>query len=120
NRRSILIVDVAQACSVPALEELRIVSNLQAGGQALVQVVLVGQSELRDLLRQPAMTHLRQRIVASHHLDPLAADEVPGYIEHRLHTVGWRDDLLSFGPGVYERVYEWSGGIPRRINQIMD
>ncbi|MES1936600.1 ExeA family protein [Salinisphaera hydrothermalis] len=120
NRRALLIVDEAQTCSTAALEELRIVSNLQARGQALVQVVLVGQSELRDLLMRPAMSHLRQRVVASYHLEPLAADEVPGYIEHRLNTVGWRADRLSFGPGVYDRVYEWSGGIPRRINQIMD
>lgn len=120
NRRALLIIDEAQTCSTAALEELRIVSNLQARGQALVQVVLVGQSELRDLLKRPAMTHLRQRIVASYHLEPLAADEVPGYIEHRLNTVGWRADRLSFGAGIYERVYAWSGGIPRRINQIMD
>ncbi|AWN14306.1 ExeA family protein [Salinisphaera sp. LB1] len=120
NRRALLIVDEAQTCSTAALEELRIVSNLQARGQALVQVVLVGQSELRDLLLRPAMTHLRQRVVASYHLEPLSAAEVPGYIEHRLNTVGWRADRLSFGPGVYDRVYEWSGGIPRRINQIMD
>ncbi|MGN8158594.1 ExeA family protein [Salinisphaera sp. RV14] len=120
SRRALLIVDEAQTCSTAALEELRIVSNLQARGQALVQVVLVGQSELRDLLMRPAMTHLRQRIVASYHLEPLGAAEVPGYIEHRLNTVGWRADRLSFGAGVYDRVYEWSGGIPRRINQIMD
>ncbi|HET7314048.1 ExeA family protein [Salinisphaera sp.] len=120
NRRALLIVDEAQTCSTAALEELRIVSNLQARGEALVQVVLVGQSELRDLLRRPAMTHLRQRIVASYHLEPLSEDEVPGYIEHRLNTVGWRADRLSFEPGVYGRVYTWSGGIPRRINQIMD
>ncbi len=120
NRRALLIVDEAQTCSTAALEELRIVSNLQARGQALVQVVLVGQSELRDLLMRPAMAHLRQRIVASYHLEPLGAAEVPGYIEHRLNTVGWRADRLSFGPGIYDRVYEWSGGIPRRVNQIMD
>ncbi|WP_423823455.1 AAA family ATPase [Salinisphaera sp. SPP-AMP-43] len=120
NRRALLIVDEAQACSVSALEELRIVSNLQARGEALIQVVLVGQSELRDLLKQSSMSHLRQRIVASYHLEPLASDEVAGYIEHRLNTVGWRADRLSFGRGVYERVYEWSGGVPRRINQIMD
>lgn len=120
NRRALLIVDEAQTCSTAALEELRIVSNLQARGQALVQVVLVGQSELRELLRRPSMTHLRQRIVASYHLEPLDQAEVPGYIEHRLNTVGWRADRLSFGAGVYDRAYEWSGGIPRRINQIMD
>jgi type II secretory pathway predicted ATPase ExeA len=120
NRRALLIVDEAQTCSVAALEELRIVSNLQAHGRALVQIVLVGQSELRKLLRQASMTHLRQRIVASYHLEPLDAGEVSGYVEHRLQTVGWRLDLLSFGDGLYERVYEWSEGIPRRVNQIMD
>lgn len=120
NRRAILIVDEAQACSTAALEELRIVSNLQARGQALVQVVLVGQSELRERLRQSTMAHLRQRIVASYHLEPLAEDEVPGYIEHRLNTVGWRVEQLSFASGVYARVHEWTEGVPRRINLIMD
>ncbi|RJS94718.1 ExeA family protein [Salinisphaera sp. Q1T1-3] len=120
NRRGLLIVDEAQACSDAALEELRLLSNLQARGQALLQVVLIGQTELADRLRQPGMSHLRQRIVASFHLEPLTAGDVAPYIEHRLTTAGWRAERLTFGPGVYARVHEWSRGIPRRINQVMD
>lgn len=120
GRGSLLIVDEAQTCTVEALEELRAISNLQAGGQALIQVVLVGQTELRQMLAGPQMSHLRQRIVASHHLLPLDADEISGYIEHRLTRAGWQKDQLEFGLDVYERVLDWSGGIPRRINLLMD
>ncbi|MDA3922476.1 MAG: AAA family ATPase [Salinisphaera sp.] len=117
---SLLILDEAQTCTVAALEELRAISNLQAGGQALVQVVLVGQTELRHMLAAPQMSHLRQRIVASHHLSPLDADEVVGYIEHRLTRAGWQQDRLEIGFDVFQRVNDWSAGIPRRINLLMD
>ncbi|MES1925734.1 AAA family ATPase [Salinisphaera sp. T31B1] len=117
---SLLIVDEAQACTVEALEELRVISNLQAQGRALVQIVLIGQTELRGVLARPSMAHLRQRIVASYHLQPLERDEVEGYIEHRLGKVGWRPGRPSIGAGVYGRIHEWTGGIPRRINLIMD
>lgn len=120
NRRGLLIVDEAQTCGDAALEELRLLSNLQARGEALLQLVLVGQTELRARLKRAEMSHLRQRIVASFHLEPLAENDVAGYIEHRLDCVGWRRDKLSFEPGVYARVHEWSRGVPRRINQIMD
>ena len=120
SRGSLLIVDEAQTCSPEALEELRVISNLQADGQALLQVILIGQTELRSVLSRPSMAHLRQRIVASYHLTPLDADEIAGYIEHRLEKVGWRSGQPSFEQGVYARVHEWAGGIPRRINLIMD
>lgn len=119
NRGALLIVDEAQACSVEALEELRVLGNLQAGGQALIQIALIGQTELRDLLATPSMSHLRQRVVAAHHLQPLAVDEIRGYIEHRLQRVGWNADP-EIDPDVYPRVHDWSGGVPRRINMLMD
>ena len=119
RRGSLLIVDEAQACTPEALEELRAISNLQAHGQALVQVFLIGQTELRGLLSRPDMAHLRQRIVASHHLDPLDESEVSGYVEHRLSMVGWSGNP-RFEDTVYERVFAWTRGIPRRINIIMD
>jgi len=119
-RGALLIIDEAQTCGVEALEELRVISNLQAEGKALVQIVLVGQTELRTLLSRPSMAHLRQRIVASYHLEPLASDEVPAYIEHRLEKVGWQRQKPRFGAGVYARINDWARGIPRRINLVMD
>lgn len=119
GRGALLIVDEAQACSVEALEELRVLGNLQAGGQALIQIALIGQTELRDLLATPSMSHLRQRVVAAHHLQPLAVDEIRGYIKHRLQRVGWNADP-EIDPDVYPRVHDWSGGVPRRINMLMD
>lgn len=116
---ALLIVDEAQACSVEALEELRALANLQAEGQALIQIALIGQTELRDLLAMPSMSHLRQRIVAAHHLQPLAADEVRGYIEHRLQRVAWNDDP-QIDADLHPRIHDWSGGVPRRINMLMD
>lgn len=116
---ALLIVDEAQACSVEALEELRALANLQAEGRALMQVALIGQTELRDLLATPNMSHLRQRIVAAHHLQPLAIDEIRGYIEHRLERVGWTRDP-HIDPEIYPRVHDASGGVPRRINMLMD
>jgi len=120
NKGSLLIVDEAQACTVEALEELRAISNLQAGGQALVQVILVGQTELRDLLHRGSMAHLRQRIVASHHLLPLEADEVPQYVLHRLDAVGWQAGRPNIARDIFDPIMAWSRGIPRRINLIMD
>ncbi|GAB3678528.1 ExeA family protein [Salinisphaera aquimarina] len=119
GKGALLIVDEAQACSVEALEELRALANLQSGGQALMQIALIGQTELRDLLSSATMSHLRQRVVAAHHLQPLADDEVRGYVEHRLRRVEWDGDPAIDG-AVYPRVHEWSGGVPRRINMLMD
>ena len=118
-RGALLIVDEAQCCNVDALEELRVVSNLQANGRALLQVFLVGQTDLHATLAAPRMEHLRQRIVASHQLQPLEADETVDYIEHRLKVVGWQGDP-EIQPGVYERAHAWSEGVPRRLNLIMD
>lgn len=116
---ALLIVDEAQACSVEALEELRALANLQAGGRALLQVALIGQTELRDLLAMPSMAHLRQRVVAAHHLQPLDVDEVRDYIEHRLCRVDWAGDP-EIDPDIYPHIHAWSGGVPRRINMLMD
>ncbi|MBT8131585.1 MAG: AAA family ATPase [Gammaproteobacteria bacterium] len=114
-----LIVDEAQTLSPEALEELRILSNLDSQGRALMQIFLVGQTELRVTLQARRMEQLRQRIVASYHLEPLSPEETKRYIGFRLVAVGWNGDP-SFSNEVYEHIYEASGGIPRKVNIIMD
>jgi putative secretion ATPase (PEP-CTERM system associated) len=117
NKRALLIVDEAQNLTPQAMEELRMLSNFQLGDRALLQSFLVGQPELRDLMRAPTMQQLRQRIIASYHLGPMDKAETRDYIEHRLQRVGWKGDP-SFDDDAFARVYEASGGIPRRINQL--
>ncbi|MEX8500662.1 XrtA/PEP-CTERM system-associated ATPase, partial [Leptothrix ochracea] len=117
GRRALLIVDEAQNLSLAAIEELRMLSNFQLGNHALLQSFLIGQPELRKLIESPSMEQLRQRITASCHLGPLSPDETRAYIEHRLHHVGWRDRPV-FMDGVFEAIYRWTGGIPRRINRM--
>lgn len=115
----LLVVDEAQTLSPAALEELRILTNLENQGRALMQVFLVGQTELRVTLQSRRMEQLRQRIVASYHLEPLSPEETKRYIGFRLVAVGWNGDP-SFSATAYEKIYEYSGGIPRKINIIMD
>lgn len=116
---ALLVVDEAQTFTPQALEELRILSNLESGGRALMQLFLVGQTELRRLLAKPSMAQLRQRVIASHHLDPLSAKEAQDYILHRLRAAQWNDDP-AIESGVFDAVHEWSAGVPRRINWVMD
>lgn len=117
HKRALLVVDEAQNLSPRAMEELRMLSNFQLGDRALLQSFLVGQPELRELLRGPSMQQLRQRVIASYHLGPMDEEETRGYIEHRLHRVGWKDDP-SFEPAVFRSIYQATGGIPRKINLL--
>lgn len=117
HKRALLVVDEAQNLSPRAMEELRMLSNFQLGDRALLQSFLVGQPELRELLRGPSMQQLRQRVIASYHLGPMDEEETRGYIEHRLRRVGWKDDP-SFDPAVFHAIYRATGGIPRKINLL--
>ena len=117
NRRALLIIDEAQNLGPASIEELRMLSNFQFGNRALLQSFLVGQPELREILRLPQMEQLRQRVIASCHLGPMDADETRAYIEHRLHHVGW-SGRPSFDEQAFNAVYQWSGGVPRRINML--
>jgi putative secretion ATPase (PEP-CTERM system associated) len=117
GRRTLLIVDEAQNLPVSALEELRMLSNFQVGGRALLQTVLLGQPEFRDKLAGPGLEQLRQRVIATHHLDAMGADEVESYIRHRLSTVDWQGDP-DFDAAAFEAIHRYSGGIPRRVNQL--
>jgi len=117
NKRALLIVDEAQNLNAGSIEELRMLSNFQCGDQALLQSFLVGQPELRNLMRSPAMEQFRQRVIASYHLGPLDEGETRGYIEHRLHRVAWKGNP-EFEASAVHAIYMASNGIPRRINAM--
>jgi general secretion pathway protein A len=119
GRRCLLIVDEAQNLSHRAVEELRMLSNFQIDGHALLQSFLVGQPEFRKILESPDMQQLRQRVIAACHVGPMDAAETKGYIEHRLHHVGWTNSP-TFSQDAFEAIHEASDGIPRRINSICD
>lgn len=116
GKRSLLVVDEAQNLPASALEELRLLSNLQARDHALLQIFLLGQPEFRERLQ--GLEQLRQRVIATHHLEPMHADEVEPYIVHRLTLVGWNGNP-RFTPDAFPAVYRFSGGIPRQINALL-
>ncbi|MDJ0643682.1 MAG: XrtA-associated ATPase [Erythrobacter sp.] len=120
GRRCLLVVDECQNLDFTALEELRMLSNFQLGSHPLLQSLLLGQPEFRrTLANHPDLDQLRQRIIASHHLEALDEDEVEDYIRHRLAHVGWngRPELDN---GLLPALYRASDGIPRRVNQVMN
>lgn len=117
--RPILIVDEAQNLTAEALEEIRLLSNLEANSFKLLQIILVGQPELRDMVAQYGLRQLRQRISIHCHIQPLSPEETQEYILHRLETAGNRE-ALSFPAGTFDVIYQYSGGIPRLINVFCD
>ena len=118
GRRTLLIVDEVQALPVDSLEELRMLSNFQAGGHALLQILLLGQPEFRERLQgSERLEQLRQRVIAIHHLDPMEPHEVADYVAHRLSVVGWQG-RPDFADDAFETLYRGSGGVPRRLNQL--
>ncbi|MDT3706876.1 MAG: XrtA-associated ATPase [Thiobacillus sp.] len=119
GKRALLVVDEAQNLTPRAVEELRMLSNYQNNERSLIQTFLLGQPEFRGILQSPDMQQLRQRVVASYHLGPLDAGETRGYIEHRLHTVGWQGNP-NFDEAAFSALHCFAGGIPRRINTTCD
>ncbi len=118
GRRCLLVVDESQNLELEALEELRMLSNFQLGAHPLLQTLLLGQPEFRDTIQEhPQLEQLRQRVIAAHHLDAMELAEVQPYIEHRLKCVGWNSNP-KFDQRVFTELFEASGGVPRRINQI--
>jgi len=118
RRRAILVFDEAQNLSVDALEELRMLSNINADKDELLQLVLVGQPQLREVLKQPELVQFSQRIASDFHLGTLTADEVTQYIQHRLEYAGatWQ----IFPHRTCELIHEATGGVPRLINSLCD
>lgn len=120
GRRCLLVVDESQNLSVEAIEELRMLSNFQLGAHPLLQILLLGQPEFRTLIQtSPELEQLRQRVIASHHLDAMEPAEVGSYVEHRLALVGWQG-RPQFDARVYADLAKASGGVPRRVNQIVN
>ncbi len=118
RRRAVLIIDEAQNLTADALEELRVLSNLNAGEDLVLQTVLVGQPEIRDTLRSARMRQFAQRIAVDCHIAPLTHEETHQYISHRLGVAGGNPDIISFE--ACERVHASTGGVPRLINQVCD
>lgn len=117
SRRVLLIVDEAQNLPMRTIEELRMLSNFSVGGQSLFQSFLLGQPQFNALLADPSLEQLRQRVIASYHLEPMTGPETREYIKHRLTMVGWTDDP-SITDGAFDRVFAETEGIPRRINTL--
>src|SRR3954462_11231510 len=117
NKRALLVVDEAQNLAPDAVEELRMLSNFQIQNRTLLQTFLIGQPELRSLMRSSSMLQLRQRVLAAYHLGPLDADETRAYIEHRLKHAGWKNDP-KFADDTFAAIHAYTNGVPRRINTL--
>jgi len=119
GRHSLLVIDEAQNLAPEVLEQLRLLTNLETDTDKLLQIVLIGQPELRDKLASPGMEQLAQRVVARYHLDALAADETPQYVRHRLAVAGLTG-ALPFDAAALARIHRHAHGVPRRINLLCD
>lgn len=120
GRRCLLVVDESQNLEINALEELRMLSNFQLGSHPLLQVLLLGQPEFRKTLAEhPGLEQLRQRVIAAHHLGAMEPAEVEGYAQHRLKCVGW-EGSPSFDDVLFAELHAATGGVPRKLNQVMN
>ncbi|MDA5193603.1 XrtA/PEP-CTERM system-associated ATPase [Govanella unica] len=118
GKRALLVIDEAQNLPTRALEELRMLSNFQEGEHALLQSFLLGQPEFREKWAlDPELEQLRQRVIATHHLEPMTAEETRGYILHRLELVGWNNDP-HFSEEAFSAIYKYTNGVPRRLNSL--
>lgn len=119
SRQALLVIDEAQALDAPVLEQLRLLTNLETAERKLLQIVLVGQPELRDMLAQPGLEQLAQRVIARYHLGALSAPETRAYVQHRLAVAGHKG-ALPFDARALALIHERSAGVPRRINLLAD
>jgi general secretion pathway protein A len=118
GRRTVLIIDEAQNLSADVLEQVRLLTNLETATQKLLQIILIGQPELRTLLARDDMRQLSQRVTARYHLEPISLEETGAYIRHRLQICGNTQPL--FKHNAVDRIQRLSGGIPRLINVLCD
>ena len=119
GRDTVLIIDESQDLTDDLLEQVRLLSNLETDSRKLLQIVLMGQPELRDRLNRPNLRQLRQRITVRYHLPPLNRLETTQYIQHRLQIAGAKEQLHFTQPALW-RLYRYSQGIPRLLNAICD
>ncbi len=115
----VLLIDEAQDLSFDLLEQIRLLSNLETDQRKLLQIVLLGQPELREKLDDPRLRQLRQRITVRYHLAPLSRQEMDQYIQHRLQVVG-ANGRPSFTRWALGGIYRYSGGVPRLVNAVCD
>jgi general secretion pathway protein A len=118
GRRVVLIVDEAQNLSADVLEQIRLLTNLETAKQKLLQIILIGQPELREVLARSDLRQLAQRITGRYHLEPLEPDELRAYVRHRLEVAGSRAEI--FTPAALKALHHSSDGIPRLVNVIAD
>ena len=119
GRNNVLIIDEAQNLSAEVLEQLRLLTNLETSERKLLQIILIGQPELRSMLAQPDLEQLAQRVIARYHLDAMTAPETAQYIQHRLEVAGL-DRPLPFDRRALQRVHQLARGVPRRVNLLCD
>lgn len=119
GKNNVLIIDEAQNLSAEVLEQLRLLTNLETSERKLLQIILIGQPELRAMLARPELEQLAQRVIARYHLGPLSAAETAGYVGHRLKVAG-AAALAPFPPALLRRIHRLSKGVPRRINLLCD
>ena len=119
GKKILLLVDEAQNLTSRALEELRMLSNFQTDDKLLLQTFLLGQPEFRKTLLGNNMQQLRQRVIATYHLGPMDSTETRAYIEHRLVIAGWQGNPLLQDDS-FDVIYNFTGGIPRKINTLCD
>jgi general secretion pathway protein A len=118
GRKTVLIIEEAQNLNAEVLEQLRLLTNLETNKYKLLQIILLGQPELKDMLSRPELRQLAQRITARYHLESLSKKEVAAYVNHRLAVAGTRSAL--FPPATIDRLFRLSGGVPRLINLLCD
>lgn len=118
GRRTVLMIDEAQNLSADALEQVRLLTNLETTREKLLQIILVGQPELRSLLARVELRQLSQRITARYHLEPISRQETAAYIRHRLQVCGAGEPIFS--EGAIDLVHKLSAGVPRLINVLCD
>lgn len=120
GRNTVLLIDEAQLLSAEALEQVRLLTNLETTTQKLLHIILVGQPELKTLLSKPQLRQLAQRITARFHLEPLTLPETQAYIRHRLKIAGLPEGRTHFPPAIIKRIHSFTGGIPRLVNVICE
>lgn len=120
GHNTVLLIDEAQLLSPEVLEQIRLLTNLETTTKKLLQIILVGQPELNELLSQPRLRQLSQRITARFHLKPLSLEETQSYINHRLQVAGMPEDRNPFTPRIIKRIHDFTGGIPRLINILCE
>jgi len=116
----VLVIDEAQNLSIEVLEQIRLISNLETDRSKLIQIVLVGQPELRTLLARPELRQLDQRITVRYHLKSMEFTDTCDYIRHRIRFAAGGSEPLGFSPGAVEKIFRFSGGLPRLINSSCD